>query len=132
MYYRYVKKVATLGIKSVEIKCTFCHQPCFTRIKKKVGDHGWLSALGFCICGCQVLMPLVCFIDGFKEVHHYCAYCNKYIGVYKPPFSGAAIAVMVGVPCVFITMALLVIGLVVGFGVWFLTKILNPLLVGYH
>ena len=83
---------------SVNATCNNCHKTGMTRVESKIGNHGWIWAIVCCCCLCWLLSPLVCCMDAFKEFFHYCPSCNSRIAVYKPPFTGKVIALLILLP----------------------------------
>ena len=99
--------------ESVQVNCTNCHITGFTRVESKIASHGWIWAILCFFFGGWLLSLLVFCIDAFKEFVHYCPSCNMMIGVYKPPFTGGLIALLILLPIGFIIIQILLMVVVV-------------------
>ena len=82
----------------VNATCNNCHKTGMTRVESKIGNHGWIWAIVCYFCFSFLLSLLVLCIDAFKEFIHYCPSCNSRIAVYKPPFTGGVIALLILLP----------------------------------
>ncbi|XP_069590115.1 lipopolysaccharide-induced tumor necrosis factor-alpha factor homolog isoform X1 [Ranitomeya imitator] len=68
----------------VTCSCPVCHQSIVTRTEPKSGLLTWLIAGSLILLGCWLgccLIPF--FVDGCKDVDHYCPSCNHHISKYK-------------------------------------------------
>ncbi|KAJ8391838.1 hypothetical protein AAFF_G00084540 [Aldrovandia affinis] len=80
----YMQSAVVYGDQPVQAHCPVCLRLVVSRLEHNSGTMAWLTCAGLFIFGCVYgccLIPF--FMDGLKDVTHYCPHCDNVLAVYK-------------------------------------------------
>ncbi|XP_055374080.1 uncharacterized protein LOC129607246 [Condylostylus longicornis] len=68
------------------MRCPYCMKIIETKVIKKINAFTHTIALILLVFGCFCCSCIPYFLDGLKEIKHFCPDCNEFLGAYKSSY----------------------------------------------